>query len=437
MVKSVCLCKVECSLSEFDDILPQGFLALLLRFALTIGYFDTFKEHLQLKMKEVEYTCLQKIQTLISSIAIGCSHIKDINHKLRPYSAGAKILGMARFPEQSQISRFINRFRFQEIQQLNLVLDQLLLGFGLYNSNQKVDIDFDCTGLITYGKTYEFSRKGYFPHKRGTHGYQFSLGATSYSGFNEILYLQLDPGNTHHGARFWDCIYQVAELLGSLDRVGIVRADAINGTRANIKELQEAEISFIIKGNDSRTAQNIARSLYYKDWQTIDFLHRIADLPERNIPNCPKPVRTILIEDRDNKEYEPKYCHLYTSISPQEMDAVEARDYYNKRQTIEAMIKSDKNGLNISNLRTRKYFGIQAFLYLASITHNLIELFRYYVLSDTGLANLGLTELVEKLMDIPAKIYFNDKRLQLSFPLGHQYSRDFFTTYNPNCLSSI
>lgn len=48
LVKSVCICEVECSLSEFDDILPQGFLALLLRFALTIGYFDTFKEHLQL-----------------------------------------------------------------------------------------------------------------------------------------------------------------------------------------------------------------------------------------------------------------------------------------------------------------------------------------------------------------------------------------------------
>lgn len=377
-------------------------------------------------MKEVHYTQLEKIETIISSIAIGCDHIKDINHKLRPFTSGANLLGMERFPDQSQINRFLNRFGPWEVSDLALIHEQLLRTFGLFRRCHKIDIDYDCSGLITYGKTYMFARKGYFPRKRGKRGYQLALGVPSSPELNEILYLQLDPGNMYHGARLWDCIYQVADLLGSLDKIGIIRTDAITGTIANIKELQECELDFIMRGRNSRTAYHIAETLCYDDWQMIDLFTRIADIPEKEIPGCRKPVRVILIEDRENKKQETKYIHIYTSISPKRMDAVEVRDDYNGRQTMESTIKVDKNGLGIRNLRTRNYYGIQAFLYLAAITHNLLALFRDRVLSTTGLADIGITELTQKLMDIPAKIHTNNEQLQLLFPAGHKYSQAFF-----------
>lgn len=78
------------------DFLPTGFLALLIQFALNIGYFDVFDEHIEIDMKKVRFSVLNKIQTIISSVAVECNHIKEINHNLVPYSTAANLLGMER-----------------------------------------------------------------------------------------------------------------------------------------------------------------------------------------------------------------------------------------------------------------------------------------------------------------------------------------------------
>ena len=67
-----------------------SFLAILSSFAKSVGFFNPFLEHLTLPMKEVGYSTIDKIATLFSSIIVGCSHIKDINHKLTPYPSAAE-----------------------------------------------------------------------------------------------------------------------------------------------------------------------------------------------------------------------------------------------------------------------------------------------------------------------------------------------------------
>ncbi|GAH96616.1 unnamed protein product, partial [marine sediment metagenome] len=77
--------EINVGLDEFREILPSGFLAILSSFAESVGFFNPFLEHFSLPMKEVSYSTIDKIATLFSSIVVGCSHIKDINHKLTPY----------------------------------------------------------------------------------------------------------------------------------------------------------------------------------------------------------------------------------------------------------------------------------------------------------------------------------------------------------------
>ncbi len=98
--------QINIGLDEFSEILPSGFLAILASFAKSLGFFDPFLRHFYLPMKEVKYTIMDKIVTLFSSIATGCSHIKDINHKLTPYTSAASLFGMDRFPDQSGINSF-------------------------------------------------------------------------------------------------------------------------------------------------------------------------------------------------------------------------------------------------------------------------------------------------------------------------------------------
>jgi len=263
--------EINVGLDTFREILPSGFLAILSSFAESVGFFDLFLKHFSLPMKEVSYSIMDKIATLFSSIIVGCSHIKDINHKLTPYASAASLFGMYRFPDQSQVNRFLNRMGPEQISQLSLVFEAILDKVILFKDEEKVDLNVDVTGLVVYGDKYQFAKKGYFPKQRGKEGYQLSLGTTN-SEYSQILSLILDPGNISLSVRLWDTIYEVAEVLGSLERIGTVRADAIYGIGPDIAELTRHNLSFFVKGNSCFTAKRILRELApsYDEWRRVD-----------------------------------------------------------------------------------------------------------------------------------------------------------------------
>jgi hypothetical protein len=72
-------------------------------------------------MKKVDYSVKQKLITIICSIVVGCEYTKDINNKLVPDEASAKILEMERFPDQSQINILLRRFDYKNINELKQV----------------------------------------------------------------------------------------------------------------------------------------------------------------------------------------------------------------------------------------------------------------------------------------------------------------------------
>ena len=82
------------------------------------------------------------------------------------------------------------------------------------------------------------------------------------------------------------------------------------------------------------------------------------------------------------------------------MDAVELFHFYNSRQTIEAFFKMAKNTYNIKNLRTRRFYGIYAFLWLVFITHNLISRFKSDILIGSELEGAGVRSLVKTLGNV-------------------------------------
>ena len=379
--------KVQCSTDPFSDILPNGFLGLLWSFAESIDFFEPFKQQLHVNMKEVVYSNLYRVKALITSIVIGCKNGNDINHKLIPYSSAAQYCHLNQFPEQSSINRFLHRFDLSNISEIDYIFENLLKSHGLWQSQQKIDIDFDCTGLVVYGNTYQFARKGYFPKRRASRGYQLSLATTANVPFKEILSLHLDPGNSHADRRFWDAIYQVASIVGDIDRIGVIRADSASGTGPNIEALLDHHLSFLIKGKNCITAKNFAKKLNNNDWTPINFFVKIADLDKQKIPNCPYQVRTIVVETTSSKGIK-KYTHLCTDI---DKEPEELFHQYNERQSIKSIIKEDKHGLYISNFRTRKFLGILSFLYFAIICYNLFSLFKYHILNGTGLESMSAT----------------------------------------------
>jgi len=85
-------------------------------------------------------------------------------------------------------------------------------------------------------------------------------------------------------------------------------------------------------------------------------------------------------------------------------------NFYNNRQCIEATIRTEKGFLNIKNLRTRDTFGINTFLYLAFMT------------------DIGIRNIIRKLMDVPAKISKYISQIKLLFPAKHYYAKELLST---------
>jgi len=429
--------QINVGLDSFRDILPSGFLAILSSFAKSVGFFDPFLKHFSLPMKEVSYSTIDKIATLFSSIVVGCSHIKDINHKLTPYSSAASLFGMERFPDQSGINRFLNKMGPEEISEFCLIFEELLKKVVLFRNQEKVDLNVDATGLVVYGNKYQFARKGYFPKKRGKKGYQLSLGTTN-SEYSQILSLILDSGNISLAARLWDTIYEAAEALGSLERIGTVRADAIYGIGPDIDLLLKHNLSFLVKGNSCFTAKRILREKNpcYDDWRKVDETTWAFDANYVPIRRCSYPVRTILTKAVDAKG-KIEYRHIYTSFSPKEMGEVEVAISFRKRTDIESIIRDDKYGLHIDNLRTKNFYGIWVYLFIACATHNLISLFRKRVLLGTGIEDLGIQTITNKLTDIPAKFEKKQNRMRIFFPAGHELARRFIQGKQDNHKATL
>ena len=258
-----------------------------------------------------------------------------------------------------------------------------------------------------------------------------------YNAQNKLVKIYCDILNPGTGGTHFVTAFEF--LYDSQNRrIGIIRGDAIYGIGLDITELIEHSLSFLLKGKDPRTAKRILRKLNpsYDDWKRVDETTWAFDAKYVKIRNCPYPVRTVITKGV-NAKGKLDYRHIYTSFSPRQMDEVETTLFRRKRIDIEAVIRDDKHGLYIDNLRTKNFWGIWVYLLMACATHNLISLFRDRVLRGTGIEDLGIQTIVKKLADIPAKLEKEQNKMTIFFPAGHELARRFIRGKQDNHKCSI
>ena len=165
---------ISYKLGESKNKKTSAWLIIVIKFLYYNNYINLL-EYIDVKMKEVKYTVVQKILTIVCSIVIDCEYTKDINTKLVPDIVAADLLQMETFPDQSQINILLRRFSDKNIKQLKDVHNKIFKQSSLSISETgTIVVDIDQSGLIANGKTYELSKKGYFPKKKNNKGYQIS-----------------------------------------------------------------------------------------------------------------------------------------------------------------------------------------------------------------------------------------------------------------------
>ncbi len=408
-----------------------------------IGFFERLTDGLKLRMKVYDYSHRNKIETIVASVAVGCRHTSEIQTKLVPDTVAAGLFGMKRFPDQSQVNGFLRAFGLEQVAHLAEAHQQLLFGYSqagdrsrwyqLPDGQRVLPADLDQTPLTTRGMRAQGAAKGHFGRKRGEVGYKKTvvlLGA----GVNEVLWLQLDPGNVHGQEAVPEALAQLAGLLrvkGIAAREVLVRGDSQYGSTGVVRQAQAARHHYLLKGYTPKTARALAESLppsalwHYRGtdsygsqlwmidagWQAL----RGHDDPAGMPPVWTRVVLLVRVAFRTRKkrgkgspgtvtEKKLSYEHYLTDLPAETLPVEAVLDSYNDRETEESFFRTEQDAFGAQYLRTRDFQGEAAFLWIMASTINLLRWVQSTTFAGTPLEEAGLTKLVSQAMRIPATI---------------------------------
>ncbi|HQF37388.1 MAG TPA: transposase [Candidatus Dojkabacteria bacterium] len=409
---------------EFKVEKTSAWLVAFIKFAQTLGALDLL-DQIKVKMKEIDYTVHQKMMTLLLSVVIGCRYTSDINQKLVPDTVAANLLDMKRFPDQSQVNELLRRIDSNGVEQLKNVHHQMFVqNAQCLSTKDTVVVDIDQSGLIANGKTYELAQKGYFSKKKNQKGYQLSAAFCGNEN-SETISMYLDSGNTHCSTRLEDLVKDTLVKLADVakDNRLILRMDSGYGSDDNIHMIKD-KVLFVAKAYSTVRATNIAKSIKKIDWEEVDGCVDLYEFPDS------EGLRHVIVRTLTGKgDFE--YTMLVTNIPLNQVSAVELFHFYNKRQTIEAFFKKCKDVYHIRNLRTRKFDGIHAFLWIVFTTHNLLSWFKGIVLSETKFEDIGTKTLVDKLGSIVAEVRIKPDSIEVVLPQISALARKFVECLQP------
>src|SRR5579859_988865 len=383
--------------AEREDETVSAFLMMVFEYGREIGLYGMLASRLKIAMKEVKYSLVNKAQTVIASLVMGCGHTKAINEALEPERAAASYVGLERFPDQSQINRYLTCFSAENIQQLgDIQLETLVRQSRARQAVGWLVVDIDQCGLVANGKTYEFKRKGYFPRKRGEEGYQ--LSAAYLGAYDEAVQVYLDPGNVHCSQRLGDLLRDTDFVL-SQDNPAlkvIYRLDAGYDTPTNRQLLLDRSSYFLLKAHDTRLARKLAQQVPLQDWIPVDDLVHGTELDP--LDGCRRLLFEFFLPEGDLE-----YFLVYTNLPADEFGVQRCFSFYNERQTIEAFFGQSRHVYNIQNLRSRKFHAIYAFLRFVFLTHTLIHWTKQTHFAQTELAQATTRTLVQHIAHVRAR----------------------------------
>jgi Transposase DDE domain group 1 len=436
------------------DQTQSALLVTVVQTAQTLGCFETLLDGWQLKMKQVAYSQLNKVQTLVASIAVGARSISQIQTKLVPDAAAAHLFGMARFPDQAQINAFLQAMGPEQVAHLEQAHAQLLAQHSRAadqtawlrrpGGQRFLPVDLDQTYLVTRSAQAEGTARGYFGRKRGQVGYKKSLAFLG-GEVREVLWQRLAPGNLHGQEAVAPVLAALGNLLqaqGLAPGQVLLRGDAQYGSGASLRPYQAAGVHYVVRGYARSTAQVLARPVPEDAWQ----FHRMdangsqvwyADLGEVHL-HCqdedgdqdPVTTRVVLVRrvrERTRRkrgkgapgtvtETVVAYEYYSTDLSTAVASAATILDLYDDRVTEESFFRAEQDAFGVQHLRTKHRDGQAAFLWLLASTVNLLRWTQQRVFGATPVAGMRLTQLVTEVLAIPGRVLRQGARLTVVLP---------------------
>ena len=414
----------------------RGGLASFLGFVRRLGVAEALAARVRLPIRERRsgVTLVQKSLALVAALAAGCRSARDGDFVLAGDPAAITAAGLPRWPPSSPLARLLRAFRPHHVEALRRVVEAVTAQPSTVRRRlrrgQRVVIDLDQTAISANGRTYEGTARGHLK-KKGDRGYQATaaFAGDTGGGDDEVPAVFLDPGNAHATWRFADLLAALERVLGPPERSRglVLRFDCQYATADDLALLLRRGLRFVGRVYADRTAEGWAREYGLGlTWHELSPIKWVADLGVGPIsPGHPELTCRRLLVRSTGARHRAGYTAILTNLSEAELPALDLEPFYEARQTIEGWLSEASAALQLKGLWSRAFAGLEAFLLHAALASNLLNWWeRRVLLPDSGLPHLGLRQLIDRVIALPARILQAvDGRLTLLLPPAHPYAR--------------
>ena len=405
-----------------------GGMWLMQRFCQRLQLRHRLQRYVEVEQRTGNYQPEELLLALLFAIIMGLRRINK-TEILQYNGAFLEMLGLARFPDQTALRRFLRRLSPRSIRQLARLHDSLR-GWLMERPEPRhsLILDVDSVVLVVYGHAQR-ATVGYNPKKRGRRSYHPLFCFESH--WHEFWHGTLRPGNAgaSTGAIGFLKIC-LAKAPGTVARERIrFRMDSGFFGKRIVEFLDETGCGYVIVAKEYSTIKQAAQRTRFtvlKDgWEYGEFRyqpqywklpHRFV-VVRRPIPEDPEEAKQLtLFKDR-------RYAY-HVFVTNLDLDAWRVYLFYNGRANIEKNNREFLYDYPLAKIPTQSWTANVAFFQLLLFAANLVHWFKRLCL-PLSYRTATLETIRTDFLVLPAKLVRASKKNVVKLPGDYHYQKEF------------
>ena len=374
------------------------------------------------------YQPVEMILALLFAIIMGLRRINK-TEILQYNGAFLEMLGLATFPDQTALRRFLRRLSPTSIRQLARLHDSLRGWlFELPEPRHSLILDVDSVVIVVYGHA-QGAVVGYNPKKRGRRSYHPLFCFESQ--WHEFWHGTLRPGNAgaSTGALgFLQVCLAKAPSTVARQRIRF-RMDSGFFGRPVVEFLDGTGCGYVIVAKEYSTIKAAARrtefTVLQHGWEYGEFRYQPQNWKQphrfivvrRPIPEDPQEAKQLtLFKDR-------RYAY-HVFVTNLEMDAWRVYLFYNGRANIEKNNREFLYDYPLGKIPTQSWTANVAFFQLLLFAADLVHWFKRLCL-PVSYRTATLETIRTDFLVLPAKLVRVSKKNIVKLPNDYHYQKEF------------
>jgi len=399
-------------------------LYLLQRFLYKTNLRSLLAQYVRFPQRNNRYSIAEEMLALVYPISLGFGRI-ETTHLLKRNGVFQYLTGLPAYPNSTTLRRFLLRMAPLALPKLRRLHDKLLLEMVVKpRPPNRVVFDLDSTVLTLYGRQ-EGAEIGYNPKKKGRPSYHPLL---CFNGITkDFWHGELRPGDIHTSSGIIELLEACFEKLPSSVKAIFIRADKGFYDHKTVEYLEEKKALFVIVAKLTKPLKRKLPYLSYRTYasgiETTEFKYqpmkwqkeyRFAAI-RRPVQEEPSAQLTLFTMG--------KYTYQVV-VTNMELNPLNVWKFYNKRASIELIIKELKEDYPLGKIPTKYFAANEAYFHILLFSYNLINWFKRLCLPKE-FQNLTLKTLRYRLLLIPGELTRSGNRPTLKLPASFLYKDAF------------